>query len=404
MAEVTFAESALPKQADVVIVGAGLAGLFSAHYIERAGLGRVLVLERRDAVASLTSAHSAEGFRLEWDAAENIEMVRASVEVFDNFAEVVGVSGYQLDVRKNGYLFMSGGLLGPSYRNAGLRERVERWRGLGLTDVEYLSGDEVRKRFPFAGENVVEGHYRAGDGFVAADQLARGLVLGGRFQVQLGTAAEAILTEGGRVTGVRVAGGGVVGAGAVVVAAGAFSRRLAAGAGPELGLESRRRHGITALVPAGIVDPSWPMVVDADLGLYWRPRPEGLFVGWEHALLWDETPVEALDPVPADVAYLDQVRIHGRRLTRFWKDLRFDNLHWHAGQYVNVLPYDGRPVIGEHPQVPGLWINTAYEGRGVMAGPGGAQLLARLMSDEKLENPFRVELGDRGNRPDDMVL
>ena len=78
MAEVTFAESALPKQADVVIVGAGLAGLFSAHYIERAGLGRVLVLERRDAVASLTSAHSAEGFRLEWDAAENIEMVRAS--------------------------------------------------------------------------------------------------------------------------------------------------------------------------------------------------------------------------------------------------------------------------------------------------------------------------------------
>src|SRR5438067_1175425 len=212
MAEVTFAESALPKQADVVIVGAGLAGLFSAHYIERAGLGRVLVLERRDAVASLTSAHSAEGFRLEWDAAENIEMVRASVEVFDNFAEVVGVSDYQLDVRKNGYLFVSGGLLGPSYRNAGLRERVEHWRGLGL---------------------------------------------------------------------------------------------------------------------------------------YWRPRPEGLFVGWEHALLWDETPVEALDPVPADVAYLDQVRIHGRRLTRFWKDLRFDNLHWHAGQYVNVLPYDGRPVIGE---------------------------------------------------------
>jgi glycine/D-amino acid oxidase-like deaminating enzyme len=403
MAEVNFAESALPKQGDVVVVGAGLVGLFSAHCLERAGLGKVVVVERRNGVASLTSAHSAEGFRLEWDAHENIEMVRRSIDVFDNFADVVGVKDFKLDVRKNGYLFMSGAT-GPSYRTAGLKERIERWRGLGLDDVEYLTGDEVRKRFPFADENVVEGHYRAGDGFVAADQLARGLVLGGGFSVQLGTAVESVLTEGGRVSGVRTNAGHVIGASAVVVAAGAFPRALAATAGPELGLESRRRHGITAFLPDGMVDQRWPMVVDADLGLYWRPRPEGVFVGWEHALPWDEQPVEALDPVPADVAYLDQVRIHGARLTAFWKELRLDNLHWHAGQYVNALPYDGRPVIGEHPQVPGLWINTAYEGRGVMAGPGGAQLLARLMSGDRSENPFRVELGDRGNRPDDMVL
>ena len=404
MADVNFADTALPRQAGAVIIGAGLVGLFSAHYLERAGLGRVLVLERRNAVASLTSAHSAEGFRLEWDAPENIEMVRASIEVFDNFADVVQVAGFKLDVRKNGYLFISGGSFGPSYRKAGLGERVERWRGLGLADVEHLVGDEVRERFPFAGDNVVEGHYRAGDGFVAADQLARGLVLGGRFSVQLGSAAEAILTDGGRACGVRTASGQTIATETVVVAAGAFSRSLAATAGPELGLESRRRHGITAFLPDGIVDQSWPMVVDADLGLYWRPRPEGVFVGWEHALPWDETPTEPMDPVPADIAYLDQVRVHGRRLTRFWNDLRLDNVHWHAGQYVSALPYDGRPVIGEHPQVPGLWINTAYEGRGVMAGPGGAQLLAALVSGERRDNPFRVELGDRGNRPDDMVL
>src|SRR5439155_21575162 len=109
MADVNFADTALPKQADAVIVGAGLVGLFSAHYLERAGLGRVLVLERRNAVASLTSAHSAEGFRLEWDAPENIELVRASIDVFDNFADVVQGAGFKLDVRKYGYLFISGG-------------------------------------------------------------------------------------------------------------------------------------------------------------------------------------------------------------------------------------------------------------------------------------------------------
>src|SRR5438445_362818 len=119
-------------------------------------------------------------------------------------------------------------------------------------------------------------------GLFSAHYLERaGLVLGGRFSVQLGSAAGAILTEGGRACGVRTVSGQTIATGTVVVAAGAFSRSLASTAGPELGLESRRRHGITAFLPDGLVDQSWPMVVDADLGLYWRPRPEGIFVGWE---------------------------------------------------------------------------------------------------------------------------
>src|SRR5438105_9651818 len=289
MANLNFSDSELPKQADVAVIGGGLVGLFSAFFAERAKLGRVVLLERRGALADLTSAHSAEGFRLEWDAAENIAMVRESVEVFDNFDEVVGVRGFKLPVQKNGYLFVSGPS-GPSYRAANLRERVERWRGLGLEDVEYLGAADVHRRFPFLDRNVAEGHFRAGDGFVAAGALARGLLLGGGFDVFVDTAVERIETEGGRVCGVRTVSGKLISTRTVVVAAGAFSRRLAATAGPELGLESRRRHGVTVFLPPGIVDPHWPMVVDADLGLYWRPRPEGIFIGWEHALPWDEVP------------------------------------------------------------------------------------------------------------------
>src|SRR5947209_575293 len=102
MAVLNFSDSELPNQADVVVIGGGLVGLFSAFFAARAKLERVVLLERRAAVADLTSAHSAEGFRLEWDAAENIAMVRDSVEIFDNFEDVIGVRGFKLPIQKNG--------------------------------------------------------------------------------------------------------------------------------------------------------------------------------------------------------------------------------------------------------------------------------------------------------------
>jgi glycine/D-amino acid oxidase-like deaminating enzyme len=395
----------LPDRADVVVVGAGLAGLFSAFFAAREGLGRVLVLERRPSVASLTSAHSAEGFRLEWDAPENVAMVRESVDVFDSFAELTGLRGFDACVRRQGYLFLSGSS-GPSYRPAHLRERVERWHRQGLADVEYLTGDEARRRFPFVSETVEHAHFRAADGFVDTAALASGLVLGGAFDTFVAAPVAGLETAGSRVTGVRMASGRTVATGTVVLAAGPFTRGLAEAAGAPLPAENRRRHGLILHLRPGLVDPGWPMVVDADLGLYWRPRPEGIFIGWEKALPWDQRPVKAMDPVPADVAYLEQVRVHGRRLTSFWRDLRFDDAVWHTGQYVAAAPNDGRPMIGPHPALAGLYVNTAYEGRGVMASPAGGRLLASLIrgAGDPALSPFRVFSGDRGNEPDGMVL
>ncbi len=216
----------------------------------------------------------------------------------------------------------------------------------------------------------------------------------------------AIETRGGRVAAVALADGRRVETAAVVVAAGPFSARIAATARARLPLELRRRHGLVVFLPPGLVDPGWPMVVDADLGLYWRPWPGGLFVGWEQALAADQTPGEPLDPVPADWRYLVRVRRHGRRLTAFWKQVPFENVLWHTGQYVAPASADGRPIIGPHPDVPGLYVNTAYEGRGIMASPGGARLLVDLIQHPRAPetNPFRVFSVARPNAPDRMVL
>src|SRR5215469_14568135 len=191
---VRFGDAELPATADVVFVGGGLVGLFGAFFAAGAGLGRVLVLERRDAVAALTSAHSAEGFRLEWDAPENIAMVRDSVAVFERFGELAGVPGLDIGLRRPGYLFVSGSAP-PAYRPALLAERVGRWREQGLDDVELLSGDEARRRFAFVGDAVEQAHFRAGDGYVDVAALAHGLVASGAFDTFVAAPVAAIETE-----------------------------------------------------------------------------------------------------------------------------------------------------------------------------------------------------------------
>src|SRR5207302_958900 len=61
----------LPRNADLVIVGGGIVGAATAFHAARAGL-RALVLERRPALSTLTTAAATGGFRLQFDNQEEL--------------------------------------------------------------------------------------------------------------------------------------------------------------------------------------------------------------------------------------------------------------------------------------------------------------------------------------------
>jgi len=408
-ATVELSAGDVPHTADIVVVGAGLAGLASAFYASRAGLGRVVLVEAGDRVAGLTSHAAAAGFRLEWDAPENIAMVRSSIETFKHFDEVIGIRGYSVGMKLPGYLFLSSPT-GQARREANLGSRVSWWRDHGLQDVELLNGDEARRRWPFVNGAVEAAHYRQDEGYLNVADVARGYVLGGQFRTFLNAVADSITITGGRVSGVRLANGASIATGAVVVAAGPFSADLVATTGTSIDIRNRRRHALILNAPPSLVDPSWPVVLDSDLGLYWRPRTEGrtttgIYIGWERALTWDQQPGPPADPVPADPRYLAAVKEEGHRLNTIWAGLDFGNVIWRTGQYTAPGNDDGRPMIGTHPQVAGLYINTAYEGRGVMASPGGAETLVQIIKGSAADaDPFSVDMAKRQAKPDLMVL
>lgn len=374
----------LPRSADVVIIGGGIIGCATAFYATRAGL-KAVVLERRDGLGTLTTAASEECFRAQFDEPENVRMMLESIAVFEHFADVVGLPGYDIHLHQQGYLFISGAEDGPKV----LCQRVQHQRSLGLADVEFLDGDEVRRRFPFVGPNVTAATWRARDGWLSAHELTYGFAKGSAAFFALQTAAVGLCTDSQGVTGV-VTQRGEIATRCAVIAAGPFAGVVGAWVGVQLPLTNLRRQKVVlGRVPQ--VPRDAPMTIDNDTGAYWRPEVDGAALGW--AL--PEPPSEPLESVPTDWTFPAVVLEGAARLVPFWnqvaEQLTRDNVFLSAGQYT-CTP-DNKPIIGPYAPVPGLYFNLGYAGHGIMASPGGARLLVDVLlgraGDEG--NPFCYE-------------
>ena len=381
--------SEFPSRADVVIIGGGILGATTAFHASRAGLDTV-VLEMREGLATLTTTASVECFRAQFSEPENVAMMKASIEVFENFPEVIGVPGYDIGLHQQGYLFYTDD---PEGRET-LRAQVEHQQSIGLDDVEFLSGDEVRQRFPWASPKVTAATYRARDGWLSTHELTHGFAKGSEALFLLRTKALGIELGSRGVEGVET-NRGHISTPTVVIAAGPFSGQVAGLAGLELPLTIlRRQKAIIGQDPA--IPQDAPMTISLPSGAYWRPEVGGAAIGW--AL--PEEPGEPLEKVPTDWAFPALVLEEISKLAPFWGEvvgrLTRDSVFLSAGQYT-CTP-DSKPILGPSPDVEGLFFNLGYSGHGIMAAPEGSRYVVAMitgqMSDD--DNPFSYQRFARG--------
>ena len=390
-----------PTTADVVIIGGGIIGCATAFFAVRAGL-RVVVLERRAALGTLTTPASTGAFRLQFDNPEEIAVVREGIELFDAFADRTGLEVWDLGLRHGGYLFCS--LTDATLERS--RRLVARQSEWGLTDVELLSGDEARARWPWLSADVRGARYRAGDGWLDVKRLTAGYAMaasnaasipgalpGGGATFVTHAHVTGIDHDDERVRGVRSSRGGMA-ADAVIVATGPFMARVASLAGVEVVMRpTRRQKLVIPELPSLPADA--PMTIDEETAAHWRPSMRGCL-----ALFTDpaEQPTQSHDQVPVDhdwaFGLLDPASDHAlARLAPFWRDAwagGASRLHWflQAGQY-EYTP-DRRPYLG--PIGPdGLYLNGGYSGHGIMAGAGGSRLVVDLLTGraDRNANAFR---------------
>jgi sarcosine oxidase subunit beta len=380
-----------PRSAELVVVGGGIVGAATAFYAARAGL-RPLIVERRPTLASLTTAAAAGGYRLQLDDEEELRLISESVELFANFAEATGQRDYDAGYRPQGYLWLTTREEGVDRQ----RTLVKTQRGWGLSDVELLSGEQARAEFPFVGPEVLQARLRRGDGLIDPRSMTFGLAAGSGTPVLTDCTVTAFVTRGGRLVGVET-NLGSIDAPLAVIACGPLSGPVARLASVTLPVQAIRRNRVA--MPDVPEVPSWaPMTVDDDTGAHWRPAFAGAYLLVTDPDTPPSEPVEDVAPDP-DFAFMvlnPSSPVSVARVTPFWRrvwERGSDQLMVQAGQYT--MTPDRRPLLGPT-EVEGLFVNTGYSGRGVMAGPAGSRHLIDVVTGKvraednryRLDRPF----------------
>ena len=117
------------KTADVVICGAGIAGIAAAYFLSvRQGVPNVVLVDERRPL-SLTSDKSTEAYRNWWPGPDDA-MLRLMNRSIDLLEELDAASGHRIGLNRRGYLDDDGQRRGcaRSWSQPGRRRRWERGR------------------------------------------------------------------------------------------------------------------------------------------------------------------------------------------------------------------------------------------------------------------------------------
>jgi glycine/D-amino acid oxidase-like deaminating enzyme len=382
---------------DFVVVGAGIVGTAVARELAVRGVD-VTLLDRGAVSSGTTGLGEGNVLCSDKPPGPELELTRAGLELYGELEQRLGE---EARIRRKGALIVHT----DAATWACERARLE---AIGLPGARLVAADEVRELEPeltgaVHGASLFPGDLQC-DPRAIARALAREAAQAGATiregvpvtGIALGRRAEpaAVAGTAGAPTygadpaaagrGVAVlAGGERIHARAVVIAAGAWSAPLAAGAGVPLPLEPRKGQLVRLAAPESglvrhkVVDASYlRSVTSPAAGLEVTTVVETTYdgdvlVGSSRERRGFDTSV---DPGVGEAMVERAARLFPRlrRLpaSAAWAGLR----PW--------LP-DNLPAIGPSRAVPGVWLATGHEGAGVALGPVTGRLVAQLYTGEE---------------------
>jgi glycine/D-amino acid oxidase-like deaminating enzyme len=358
------------KTYDIIIVGGGIMGSATAYYLTKADPTlKVVVVERDPTYARASTTLSMSNVRIQFSLKENIQISQYAVEVLKGFEKDMEVDGNKPKI----YYHPEGNLFLIDESNEKLARRAfDLQNSLGCR-IEWWSLRKIKKAFPlYETGNFIAGTYGPDDGHFDAYAALMGYKAKARSQgaEYMTGDVEKIQLQSGRVSGVRLASGKTLPARFIVNCAGAWAAQVAETAGIILPIVPIKRQVFTLDTA---VKPESPLPLTVlPSGLYFRTETGGV-------ILLGKSMAE--DPVGFQFSWDDK-----RFMEVLWPELAefvpaFDRLKlvrgW-AGLYaVNTL--DGNAILGEWPEVRGLFLANGFSGHGLQQGPAVGRYLSELI-------------------------
>jgi sarcosine oxidase, subunit beta len=444
--------SAMTNAADVVICGAGIAGIATAHALAERGVERIVVIDDLSPL-TLTSDKSSEAYRNWWPGPDDamVRFMNRSIDLLESWAErstdrfLLNRRGYVYATRDaaTAERYCSDARVAESqgvgdvriYRSTADAAAYQRSAHTGYRDHPtgadlFLDPAAIREHFPFVSHDIVAVLHARRCGWMSGQQL--GMYLWDEARASGVTLCAGRVTEveltGGRVSGVRVAGANGanhrIATPVFINCAGPYAKQVGELLDISLPLFSELHLKVAFEDTLGVVDRGTGLVIlDDAQRLAWTDderddlassdatrvltelmptgihlRPEGYGRNQTVLMLWDYHSSHRYDapifPLPDDPYYAEVVI---RGLVQLVPGLaayldRLPPVYIDGGYYTKTQ--ENRPLIGPLP-VEGAYIGAALSGYGLMAAPAAAELLAAHVTGASLPSYASSFLLDR---------
>jgi glycine cleavage system aminomethyltransferase T/glycine/D-amino acid oxidase-like deaminating enzyme len=375
----------LPASQSVVIIGAGIVGNSVAYHLARLGQRDITLLDKGPLPNPGGSTGHASNFIFPVDHSK--EMTALTQESVRQYAEL-------------GVLTESGGIeiARTEARMQELTRRMASARSWGIEPSELLTPAEVKEHVPFINEQLILGGFYSPTAGVV-DSLRAATIMRERAQELAGMTVAAntevlgIDVEMGRVKRVRTTRGDIE-TERVVVACGVWSPLIAAMAGAVIPL-TPAVHQMIDIGPAprfadakGMIE--YPIVRDMDLNMYERQEGTGLEIGsYAHRpILMYPSEIPSIDEsalTPTELPFTqDDFDPQLEQALELMPEIVGDEsvgVKYAINGLLSVTG-DGLPILGETPEVGGLWSAAAVW---IKEGPGVGKTVAEQMIDGESE-------------------
>lgn len=361
------------RNAEVIIIGAGVVGCSIAYHLGKLGCQNVIVLEK-NCIGSGSTEKCAGGIRQQFSSEINVRFSIESVKFLERFKEE---TGHLADFRQYGYLILATTEEELEY----FRQNVDLQRKLGV-EVYLLSPQEAKEIVPELNvEDVLGGTYCPTDGYADPYSVVHGFASAAkRFGARIYEDTEVVGIElkGDEVRGVLTVSGRFY-TPVVVNAAGPYASLVGKMAGLDLPVRPSRRHlFVTEPLFGQFNKPdqfnrlrklNYPMTIDFQDGFWFRREGMCLIFGMRNP-----NEPEGFD-TSVDWGFLPiigKVAIHRLPLLGDVGVMRGQ-----AGLHPDTPDNNG--ILGKVPRVDGLFLACGFGGHGFQHSPAIGRIMAELI-------------------------
>jgi glycine cleavage system aminomethyltransferase T/glycine/D-amino acid oxidase-like deaminating enzyme len=367
-----------PERAKCVVIGGGIVGNSLLGWLAELGWTDLVQIDKGPFPNPGGSTGHASNFIFPVDHSK--EMTQLTLDSMKQYREA-------------GTLHECGGIevARTEERMEELRRRMASAKSWGVDGCRLVTPAEIKELVPFVDESILLGGFYS-PSVAVVDSLRFGTIMREQAQakgaqVLANTEVLGIDVTDGRVGRVRTSRGDIV-ADVVVIACGVWSPRIARMAGASIPLTPAVHQMIdVGPVPRFLTSKTavdFPIVRDMDTNMYERQDGQGLEVGsYAHRPILhepDEIPsIEESSLTPTELPFTqDDFELQLEHALQLVPEVLGDEsvgIKYAINGLLSLTP-DGLPLLGETPEVRGLWSAAAVW---VKEGPGVGRAVAEWM-------------------------